>query len=64
MTVEGLFEGIEVGKVVSCTRGVHIGREKYIADIMNELERRGYVVEFIEEGRKIDFYLKDRRKNA
>ena len=59
--VEGLFNGVELGDVLSCTRGVGISREEYISGIMNELESMGYVVEYVERGSDIDFHLKDRR---
>ena len=61
MTFRGLFEGVELGDVISSTIGSDIDREKYICDMMNELERIGFVVEYRGDERNIDFLLKKRR---
>jgi len=62
MTFRDLFKGVELGDVVSCTRGADTDREAYICGVINELEGMGYVVEYMERGLEIDFHLERRRK--
>lgn len=60
----GLFDVLDlgVGDIISCTPGKDVDRVGYICGVMNELEGMGFVAEYREDGRDINFELLRRRK--